>query len=61
MVEGEKLRWGYKRLRVHSMLLRKKEQEDGDVTANRTYATFRKSKDGQAVMGSSDAVNLNGS
>ena len=38
------------------MLLRKKEQEDGDVTANRTYATFRKSKDGQAVTGSSDAV-----
>ena len=61
MVEGEKLRWGCRRLRVHSMLLRKKEQEDGDVTANRTYATFRKSKDGQAVMGSSDAVNLNGS
>ena len=43
------------------MLLRKKEQEDGDVTANRTYATFRKGKDGQAVTGSSDAVNLNGS
>ena len=42
------------------MLLRKKEQEDGDVTANRTYATFRKSKDGQAITGSSDAVNPNG-
>ena len=58
-VEGEKRR-GCRRLRVHSMLLRKKEQEDGDVTANRTYATFRKSKDGQAITGSSDAVNLNG-
>ena len=41
------------------MLLRKKEQEDGGVTANRTYATFRKSKDGQVITGSSDAVNLN--
>lgn len=56
VVEGEKLRWGCRRLRVHSMLLRKKEQEDGDVTANRTYATFRKSKDGQAVTGNSNAV-----
>ena len=56
MVEGEKLRWGCRRLRVHSVLLRKKEQEDGGVTANRTYATFRKSKDGQAVTGSSNAV-----